>query len=113
ADQGEHSGRRGDDPRSRRRRRSLCRDRDLRELSRQIAGAAASAGLRRPEGPDGRHPARAGAADRRAAGLDVVPQEVVPCQAEAAYGWLTFEASMGSVPVVTVDPGRECVTTLT
>ena len=47
-------GRRGDDPRSRRRRRSLCRDRDRRVVPRQVARPAAPDRLRGAEGPDGR-----------------------------------------------------------
>jgi len=44
--------------------------------------------------------------------LGVKPQEVVPGQAETADGWLLGEASMGSMPIVTMEPGRERVTAL-
>ncbi len=44
--------------------------------------------------------------------LDVSPQEVVPGQAEAADWWVLVEASMGPVPVIAMQPWRECVATL-
>ena len=42
----------------------------------------------------------------------MVPQEVVPGQAEAADGWLAAKASMGAVPVVAVLPCGQCLATL-
>src|SRR3954451_23369532 len=68
-DQGSYSRCRGDDPRSRRRRRPLRRDRDLGILPRQVARAAAPDRLPVAQGADGRLAACAGAADRSAGGL--------------------------------------------
>src|SRR4051795_4484628 len=68
-DQGSYPRCRGDDPRSRRRRRPLRRDRDLGILPRQVARAAAPDRLPVAQGADGRLAACAGAADRSAGGL--------------------------------------------
>src|SRR3954454_1512165 len=64
-DQGSYSRCRGDDPRSRRRRRPLRRDRDFGILPRQVARSAAPDRLPVAQGTDGRRAACAGAADRR------------------------------------------------
>src|SRR6185436_1392150 len=68
-DQGSYPRCRGDDPRSRRRRRPLRRDRDLGILPRQVARAAAPDRLPVAQGADGRLAACAGAADRGAGKL--------------------------------------------
>src|ERR1700722_9977253 len=68
-DQGSHSRRRGDDPRSCRRWRPLRRYRDFGIIPRQIPRPAASDRLSIAAGPDGRGASRAGAADRGAGGL--------------------------------------------
>src|SRR6185503_651828 len=68
-DQGSYPRCRGDDPRSRRRRRPLRRDRDLGILPRQVARSAAPDRLPVAQGADGRRAARAGAADRSPRGL--------------------------------------------
>src|SRR5664279_565768 len=68
-DQGSHTRRRGDDPRSGRRRRPLCRNRDLRVVPRQIPGPAAPDRLSIAAGTDGRRASRTGAADRGTGGL--------------------------------------------
>src|SRR4029077_2334904 len=56
----------GDDPRPGGRRRPLCGNRDRRLIPRQIAGAAAPAGLSGAAGRNGRQTPRARAANRRA-----------------------------------------------
>src|ERR1700722_6055904 len=63
-DQGGYPRRRGDDPRSGRRWRPLCGDRDLGIVPRQIPGSAAPDRLSIAEGTDGRRASRAGAPDR-------------------------------------------------
>src|SRR4051794_20014712 len=63
-DQGSDTRRRGDDPRSGRRWRPLCRDRDFGVIPGQIPGPAAPDRLSIPEGTDGGRAARAGAANR-------------------------------------------------
>src|ERR1700682_4623596 len=68
-DQGSNTRRRGDDPRSGRRWRPLCGDRDLGVVPRQISRPATPDCLSIAAGPDGRRAARAGAADRGAGGL--------------------------------------------
>src|SRR5258708_1954049 len=65
-DQGGDTRRRSDDPRSGRRWRPLCGDRDLGVVPRQIPRPAAPDRLSIAAGPDGRRAARAGAADRGA-----------------------------------------------
>src|ERR1700728_2954677 len=74
-DQGSHSRRRGDDPRSCRRWRPLRGDRDFGVVPRQIPRPAASDRVSIAAGPDGRGTARAGAADRGAGGLERFPAE--------------------------------------
>src|SRR6202158_4472106 len=68
-DQGSYTRRRGDDPRSGRRWRPLCGDRDLGVVPRQVPRPAAPDRLSIAAGPDGRRTSRAGAADRGAGGL--------------------------------------------
>src|ERR1700732_2652557 len=64
-DQGSYTRRRCDDPRSGRRWRPLCGDRDLGIFSRQIPRPAASDRLSVAAGTDGRRAPRTSAADRR------------------------------------------------
>src|ERR1700730_13649792 len=68
-DQGGDPRRRGDDPRSSRRRRPLCGNRDFGVVPRQIPCPAAPDRLSIAAGSDGRRAARAGAADRGARGI--------------------------------------------
>src|SRR6266516_5950660 len=68
-DQGGYSGRRGDDPRSGRRWRPLCGDRDLGVIPRQVPGPAAPDRLSIAARSDGWRASRAGAADRGAGTL--------------------------------------------
>src|SRR6202521_4389657 len=68
-DQGSYTRRRGDDPRSGRRWRPLCGDRDFGVVPRQVPRPAAPDRLSIAAGPDGRRASRAGAADRGAGGL--------------------------------------------
>src|ERR1700722_4880115 len=63
-DQGSYSRRRGDEPRSGRRWRSLCGDRDFGIVPRQSPGSAAPDRLSVAERADGRRASRAGATDR-------------------------------------------------
>src|SRR5258706_13854146 len=70
-DQGGYSRRRGDDPRSGRRWRPLCGDRDLGVVPWQVPGPAAPDRLPIAARPDGRRAPRAGAADRGAGTLGV------------------------------------------
>ena len=48
---------------------------------------------------------RLGESTRR---LVVVPQQVVPIQAESADGGHSFETGVRSVPIVAVEPGARC-----
>ena len=49
---------------------------------------------------------------RPSARLAVSLQEVVPGQAEAADGWTLGQASMGPMPIVTMEPDWELLATL-
>src|SRR5437899_12728011 len=86
-DQGSYSRCRGDDPRSRWRRRPLRRDRDFGILPRQVARPAAPDRLPVAQGTDGRRAPRAGAADRSAGKL-IEPAGARAMAADTARGAL-------------------------